>query len=79
MAHPAGIARQFAYCVHQMNLLGLATCQVTEYSESYNLLGQCSASTYHIITWTCCPQESFTGSGVLCGPAARPGRTCMLV
>jgi hypothetical protein len=49
-------ARQFAYCVHQMNLLGLATCQANEYRESYNLLGQCSASTYHTITWTCCPQ-----------------------
>ncbi|KFE62752.1 hypothetical protein [Hyalangium minutum] len=50
-------ARQFASCVHEMNLLGLATCQANEYRQSYNLLGQCSASTYHTITWTCCTQQ----------------------
>lgn len=50
-------ARQFAYCVHEMNLLGVATCQANEYRQSYNLLGPCSASTYHTITWTCCTQQ----------------------
>jgi hypothetical protein len=50
-------ARQFAYCVNEMNLLGLATCQANEYRQSYNLLGACSSSTYHTITWTCCTQQ----------------------
>jgi hypothetical protein len=50
-------ARQFSYCVHQQNLLGLATCQAGEYRQSYSLLGQCSTSTYHTITWTCCTQQ----------------------
>jgi hypothetical protein len=50
-------ARQFAYCVNEMNLVGLATCQANEYRQSYSLLGQCSANTYHTITWTCCTQQ----------------------
>lgn len=50
-------ARQFSYCVNQRNLLGLATCQANEYRQSYSLLGACSDSTYHTITWTCCTQQ----------------------
>lgn len=50
-------ARQFSYCVNQMNLVGLATCQSNEYRQSYSLLGACSDSTYHTITWTCCTQQ----------------------
>lgn len=49
-------ARQFATCVHQANLIGTATCGAGETRTSYSLLGACSASTYHTITWTCCPQ-----------------------
>ena len=49
-------ARQFAYCVNQANLIGLATCNAGETRTTYSLLGACSASTYHTITWTCCPQ-----------------------
>lgn len=48
--------RQFSGCVNQANLLGLATCAAGETRTSYTLLGACSASTYHAITWTCCPQ-----------------------
>lgn len=49
-------ARQFAYCVHQANLLGLAKCNEGETRTNYSLLGACSSTTYHTITWTCCPQ-----------------------
>ena len=49
-------ARQFAYCVNQANLLGLAQCNAGETRTTYNLLGACSANSYHAITWTCCPQ-----------------------
>lgn len=48
--------RQFSYCVNEKNLVGLATCASTEYRESYTLSGACSTTSYHTITWVCCPR-----------------------